>query len=135
MIRLPDFAAQSGADASPPAAQLQERAQADLLEFNGSGFSDSVASQTGNDWPPSTFQPDHLMDFAVRMVTPMRREFNRAMDVMHFLYDVAYAKEIIALALTSRDARLRGYATFLDIKMFRSHAQGPSRLPMTRPHP
>ncbi len=127
MIRLPDFAAPSDADSAPPAAQLQERAQeaapADPFGLNGSGFSDSVASQTGNDWSPSTFQPDHLMDFAVRMVTPMRREFGRSMDVTHFLYDAAYAKEIIALALTSRDARLRGYATFLDLKMFRSHGR------------
>ncbi len=67
----------------------------------------------------SDFARGDLMAYAVRMVTPLRREFDRALDVTHFLYNAEYAKDIIALALASKDARLRGYATFLQMEMFR----------------
>jgi hypothetical protein len=54
-----------------------------------------------------------LMNYLVRMVVPMRREFGRQLDVRHFLHDHAYAREVIEQALTSRDARLLQYAHFV----------------------
>lgn len=87
-------------------------------QLDDSRFDDSVPPCIGSDWSPSSFLPDRLMNYAVRMVMPMRREFDLELDVSHFLYNGPYAREIIALAMTSRDARLRAYATFLNLQMF-----------------
>ena len=66
-----------------------------------------------------SFAPDSdMMNYAVRMVVPMRREFGRTLDVPHFLHDFAYAKEVLDQAKTSRDPRLREYAGYLETKMF-----------------
>lgn len=99
-------------DVAPAVAPRDKRNDVDI------SFDDSMQTGSGNDWSPSNFLPDRLMDYAVRMVMPMLREFGRAMDVTHFLYNGPYAREIITLALTSRDARLRAYAIFLNMQMF-----------------
>lgn len=57
------------------------------------------------------------MNYVVRMVTPLRREFSRSLDVAHFMQDVAYATEILALATNSKDERLRQYGTYLQTKL------------------
>ena len=67
------------------------------------------------DQPVSTFGAGDEMNVAVRMVTPLRREFGRMLDVSHFIHDDAYARGIIDLAKSSCDARLRGYAAFLEL--------------------
>jgi hypothetical protein len=54
-----------------------------------------------------------LMNYLVRMVVPMRREFGRQLDVRHFLHDLEYAREVIQQALTSQDARLLQYAKYV----------------------
>ncbi|MBL0727493.1 hypothetical protein [Piscinibacter sp. HJYY11] len=54
-----------------------------------------------------------LMNYLVRMIVPMRREFGRSVDVQQFLHDFAYAKEVIDQALGSQDARLREYANYV----------------------
>jgi len=54
-----------------------------------------------------------VMNYLVRMVVPMRREFGRSVDVHQFLHDFAYAKEVIDQALGSQDARLREYANYV----------------------
>ena len=63
-------------------------------------------------------QPDgsnsELMNYLVRMVVPMRREFGRQLDVRHFLHDLEYAREVIQQALTSQDARLLQYAKYVE---------------------
>jgi hypothetical protein len=64
-------------------------------------------------------QPDNggnsdLMNYLVRMVVPMRREFGRQLDVRHFLHDLEYAREVIRQALTSQDARLLQYAKYVE---------------------
>ena len=51
-----------------------------------------------------------LHDAVVRMVVPMRREFGHEIDVREMLRDRAYARAVIAEALTSDVERLRGYA-------------------------
>ena len=64
--------------------------------------------------PPSSFLAGDEMKVAVRMVTPLRREFGRTLDVSLFLHNPVYAQQMIDLAKSSRDMRLRGYAAFLD---------------------
>ena len=88
-------------------------------------------------WPPSDFRDSDLMNYAVRMVIPMRREFARQMDVSHFMHDAAYAREIIEQARTSTDGRLRGYAALLAARMAGAPAAatpaptGPTEAPAT----
>ena len=67
-----------------------------------------------------------LMNNAIRMVIPMRREFARLLDVTHFLHDSSYAREIITQAKASKDTRLRGYAAYMELVMF-----GPSQSAQT----
>jgi hypothetical protein len=62
---------------------------------------------------PSHGSPSELMNYLVRMVVPMRREFGRPLDVQHFLHDPEYAHAVIQLALTSQDARLLQYAKYV----------------------
>ena len=69
--------------------------------------------------PPGSTEND-LLNHAIRMVTPLRREFGRSLDVQHFLHDFAYAREVIDEAGTSNDERLRGYAAY-----FHAHLIGP----------
>jgi hypothetical protein len=58
-----------------------------------------------------------LMNCALRMVIPMRREFGRALDVQSFLHDLPYAKEVLDEARTSQNPKLREYAEYLTGKM------------------
>jgi hypothetical protein len=62
---------------------------------------------------PDSGSDSELMNYLVRMVVPMRREFGRALDVRHFLHDLEYAREVIQQALTSQDARLLQYAKYV----------------------
>ena len=77
-------------------------------------------------------QPDSgnsdLMNYLVRMVVPMRREFGRQLDVRHFLHDLEYAREVIQQALTSQDPRLLQYAKYVD-----EHHMGPRNASNTPP--
>lgn len=66
------------------------------------------------DRPDSVFGTGDEMNVTVRMVIPLRREFGRMLDVSHFMHDDVYARGMIDLAKSSSDARLRGYATFLN---------------------
>lgn len=68
--------------------------------------------------PPPDFGDSDLMNYAVRMVIPLRREFGTTLDVPHFLHDFTYAREIIEQAKSSQDPRLREYAGVLDAKLF-----------------
>lgn len=68
--------------------------------------------------PPSDAGDSDLMNYAVRMVTPLRREFGTMLDVPHFLHDFTYAREILEQAKTSSDVRLREYADYLETKLF-----------------
>src|SRR4249920_1604859 len=76
--------------------------------------------------------PSHsdLMNYLVRMVVPMRREFGRQLDVRHFLHDLEYAREVIQQALTSQDARLLQYAKYVE-----QHHLGPRNASNAQPSP
>ena len=80
---------------------------------NESAFG-AQAGEPGGHTSASSLGAGDLMNIAVRMVIPIRREFGRAMDVSYFLHDQTSARGILDLARSSRDARLRGYAAALD---------------------
>jgi len=63
---------------------------------------------------PDPGSNSELMNYLVRMVVPMRREFGRSLDVRHFLHDLEYARDVIQQALTSQDARLLQYAKYIE---------------------
>ena len=79
---------------------------------------------------PDPGSNSELMNYLVRMVVPMRREFGRSLDVRHFLHDVEYAREVIQQALTSQDARLLQYAKYVD-----EHHLGPRNASNAAPLP
>lgn len=64
--------------------------------------------------------PNPLMNYLVRMVTPMRREFGRQLDVHQFMHDFEYAADVLREALRSQDPRLVDYARYVQ-----QHLQGP----------
>jgi hypothetical protein len=66
---------------------------------------------------PTGFSETDMLNYAVRMVIPLRREFGRSLDVPHFMHDFAYAREIIDQAKASQDARLREYARYFETKL------------------
>jgi hypothetical protein len=79
---------------------------------------------------PDPGSNSELMNYLVRMVVPMRREFGRALDVRHFLHDLEYAREVIQQALTSQDARLLQYAKYVE-----EHHLGPRNASNSAPAP
>ena len=79
---------------------------------------------------PDPGSNSELMNYLVRMVVPMRREFGRSLDVRHFLHDLEYARDVIQQALTSQDARLLQYAKYID-----EHHLGPRNASNAAPVP
>ena len=77
------------------------------------------------------------MSYLVRMVTPMKREFGRALDVSQFLESRPYAVEVIQQALQSKDGRLREYAEYVQGKFFgpRTGNSGRSKAQQADPNP
>jgi hypothetical protein len=71
-----------------------------------------------NDKAPPVPGDSDILNHVMRMVIPMRREYNRSLEVRQFMHDVAYAKEIIDQALVSKDTRLVENAAYLSNKMF-----------------
>jgi hypothetical protein len=67
--------------------------------------------------PIAAFGDSGIMNYALRMVIPMKREFGRSIDVQHFLHDFAYAKEVLDEARQSQNPKLREYAEYLDSRM------------------
>ena len=59
----------------------------------------------------------HLMNYVVRMVVPMRREFGRTLNVVQFLHDFSYAREVLDEALRSKDTRLLEHARYVEQRM------------------
>jgi hypothetical protein len=57
------------------------------------------------------------MNYALRMVIPIKREFGRSLDVQHFLHDLAYAKEVLDEARQSQNPKLREYAEYLNSRL------------------
>ncbi|WP_341891315.1 hypothetical protein [Variovorax sp. YR752] len=62
-------------------------------------------------------QDTQLMNYLVRMVVPLRREFGRNLNVGQFLHDFSYAREVLAEALNSQDPRLLEYARYVEKRL------------------
>jgi hypothetical protein len=60
---------------------------------------------------------NQIMNYVVRMVTPMRREFGRSLNVQQFLHDFAYAREVLDEAAKSQDPRLQEYAQYIQRRL------------------
>jgi hypothetical protein len=58
-----------------------------------------------------------IMNYLVRMVVPMRREFGRKLDVGQFMHDFKYATEVLEQARASADPRLREYGLYVEKRM------------------
>jgi len=79
------------------------------------------------------FDHGDLMSYAIRMIIPMKREFGVVLDVPHFLHDFAYAKEVLDVALSSQDTRLRDNAAYLETKIFGPRTSGGEAITKTPP--
>ena len=54
-----------------------------------------------------------IMNYLMRMVVPMRREFGEALNVRQFLHDQVYADDVLKKALSSQDPGLRERAEYI----------------------
>ena len=59
-------------------------------------------------------EDSQLINYLVRMVVPLRREFGRQLNVQQFMHDFAYAREVLEQAKTSADPRLLEYAAYIE---------------------
>jgi hypothetical protein len=59
------------------------------------------------------FEDSQIMNYLVRMVVPMRREFGEVLNVQNFLHDQVYAKDVLKKALSSQDSGLRERAEYI----------------------
>ena len=55
-----------------------------------------------------------LINYLVRMVVPLRREFGRQLNVQQFMHDFAYAREVLEQARSSSDPRLVEYVRYIE---------------------
>jgi hypothetical protein len=44
---------------------------------------------------------------AMRLVVPIRREHGKSIDVQNFLHDLSYAREVLHLAINSKNEKLK----------------------------
>jgi hypothetical protein len=75
-----------------------------------------------------------LINTLIRMVVPMRREFQRHLDVQRFQQEPAYARQILDEAATTQDPRLKEFANYVARRM-QSAGAAPSRAPVPVPAP
>jgi hypothetical protein len=77
-----------------------------------------------------------MLNYVIRMVVPMKREFGESLDVQQFMRDASYSKRILAQARTSQDQRLRDYADYVSRHLHgaRDNATG-SAAPLAAPKP
>jgi hypothetical protein len=74
-----------------------------------------------------------VLNFVIRMVVPMRREFGRSLDVQLFMRDAEYAHSVLEQALGSRDQRLRDYAHYVSRHLGGARQVDPPMLDTTPP--
>jgi hypothetical protein len=78
----------------------------------------------------ATPPPDNsVLNFVIRMVVPMRREFGRSLDVQQFMRDSGYADSVLEEALTSSDPRLLDYANHVKKYMPGARPAEPPSMP------
>jgi hypothetical protein len=72
---------------------------------------------------------ESILNYVVRMVVPMRREFGRSLDVQQFMRDSGYAHSVLEEALGSADERLRDYAAYVKRHMAGAREARPPSVP------
>jgi hypothetical protein len=80
---------------------------------------------------PGASPESSVLNFVIRMVVPMRREFGRSLDVQLFLRDPEYARVVLEQALASRDQRLRDYADYVSRHLSGARVANPPPVPST----
>ena len=81
-----------------------------------------------------------ILNYLVRMVVPMRREFGRKLDVGQFMHDFQYATEVLEQARASADPRLREYGLYVEkrvhgARIADSTSPAPTPTPTSAPAP
>jgi hypothetical protein len=66
-----------------------------------------------------------IMNYAVRMVVPMRREFGCLLDVQRFLGNSDYRRDMLDQARKSQDPRLRDYASYVESRLHGARDNAP----------
>ena len=74
-----------------------------------------------------------IVNYLVRMVVPLRREFGQHLDVQHFLHDLEYAQDVLQKALSSQDSRLREYGEYVSKLRLGPRLGEPSDIPIPMP--
>jgi hypothetical protein len=74
-----------------------------------------------------------IVNYLVRMVVPLRREFGQHLDVQHFLHDLDYAQDVLKKALSSQDTRLREYGEYVSKLRLGPRMGEPSDIPVPMP--
>jgi hypothetical protein len=64
-----------------------------------------------------TSAESQIVNYLIRMVVPLRREFRRSLDVDLFMRDRSYAEQILSEASSSQDARLREFASYVAARL------------------
>lgn len=75
---------------------------------------------------------DEVVNYLVRMVIPMRREFGRKLDVGQFRIDAGYASEVLEQARKSLDPRLRDYGFHVEQRLLGARGSGLAAPPPVR---
>jgi hypothetical protein len=72
-----------------------------------------------------------LLNYVIRMVVPLKREFGESLDVQQFMRDPGYSRRILEQARRSQDQRLRDYADYISSHVHgaRQAAPGPMAAP------
>jgi hypothetical protein len=76
-----------------------------------------------------------LLNYVIRMVVPLKREFGESLDVQQFMRDPGYSRRILEQARRSQDQRLRDYADYISSHVHgaRQAAPGPMAAPAAAP--
>lgn len=82
-----------------------------------------------------TIDQNQIINYLIRMVVPLRREFQRDLDVTQFQHDAAYARTILDEALSSQDPRLREFATYVEqhLPTWSQHSSAADHKPAAAP--
>jgi hypothetical protein len=82
----------------------------------------------------STPQDPAMLNYVIRMVVPMKREFGESLDVQQFMRDGKYSQRILAQARTSQDQRLRDYADYVSRHLHGARETAPAHAPAPMAH-
>lgn len=72
-----------------------------------------------------------IINYLIRMVVPLRREFSLNLNVSQFCHDLAYAKQVLDTALSSQNPTLKEQAEYVKTLTFgpRTGNPGSAKIP------